>query len=235
MAEPSTLSRRGVPQKIAAEALGTFALVFVGCGAVVADEMYGGLGHAGISLAFGLVVMVMVYSIGHISGAHINPAVTIAFAAVGRFSWKEVPGYVIAQTAGACAAAFLLCALYETPDNLGTTVPAGSWQQAFAFEVVLTFLLMFVIKAVATDTRAVGDMAGWAIGSTVAMASLIGGGVSGASMNPARTIGPALASGTFTSMWIYVAAPILGALLGAFVYQRIRCDTDTPGDVGGCC
>ncbi len=225
----------GLWQKVLAEAIGTFGLVLAGCGAIVVERMYGGLGHAGVSLAFGLVVMAMIYAIGHISGAHINPAVTVAFAALGWFPHRQVPAYIFGQVAGAVAACALL-RLGVAPDGgLGATMPAGTELQAFGVEVVITFFLMFVIKAVATDSRAVGTMAGWAIGATVALFALIAGPITGASMNPARSIGPALVEGNVAHLWLYIVAPVVGALLGGLAYQKIRCDTPTRGDAGGCC
>ncbi len=218
-----------------AEMVGTFALVFMGCGAIIVNQSTeGALGHGGICAVFGLVVMVMIYATGHISGAHFNPAVTIAFASAGRFPWNEVPGYIVSQCAAAILAANSLWWCLDAPELLGTTVPAGSWLQSFVLEVILTFFLMFVIIAVATDSRAQGPHAGLAIGSTVAMCALMGGPISGASMNPARTLGPALVAGEWTGFWIYVSAPVIGAVIAAMVYQYIRC-RDVGTDAKGCC
>lgn len=227
--------RRGLAKKAAAELIGTFALVLAGCGSIVVDAQYGGIGHPGISLAFGLVVMVMIYAIGHISGAHINPAVTVAFACIGRFPWREVPLYLLYQIVGGVLACVLISQGLGTEHGLGATLPSGSLLQAFLVEVVITFFLMFVITAVATDARAVGHMAGWAIGATVALCALIAGPLTGASMNPARSIGPALVGGNVADLWLYIVAPVIGAVLGGLAYQYIRCDTDDPGDVAGCC
>ena len=206
-----------------AEALGTFALVFVGCGAIVIDQERGGsLGETGIAAAFGLVIMAMIYATGHVSGAHLNPAVTAAFVATRRFLPGEAGVYVAAQVAGAVAAAFLLDALWAgEPANLGATVPSVGVGAAIGYEVVLTALLMFVIAGVATDARAVAGVAGIAIGGAVAMGSLVGGGATGASMNPARTLGPAIASGTWTDVWVYLIGPPLGALVGALAYASV--------------
>ena len=183
---------------------------------------------------FGLVIMVMIHATGHIAGAHFNPAVTLAFATVGRFPWREVPGYCIGQCLAACVAAAALWGCFADPVTLGATVPSGTLAQSFALECVLTFFLMFVITAVATDSRAIGSNAGLAIGSTVALCALMGGPVSGASMNPARTLGPALISGEWTAAWIYFVAPVMGAILGAALYRFIRCD-DNEMDAAGCC
>jgi MIP family channel proteins len=207
---------------LGAEALGTSALVFFGCGAIVVDAERGGLGHVGVSLAFGLVVMAMVYAFGHVSGAHINPAVTLALASRGRFAWKAVPGYLGAQIAGAVLAAVFLRASLGDVANLGATQPSGSDGQSFVWEVLLTAVLLVVIVAVATDARAVAAGAAIAIGGTIALASLVGGPISGASLNPARSLGPALVSGELDSLWIYLIAPVLGGLLGALAYDAVR-------------
>jgi MIP family channel proteins len=207
---------------LAAEALGTFALVFFGCGAIVVEDERGGLGLLGISLAFGGVVLVMVYAIGHVSGAHINPAVTLALAARGRFAWSGVPGYVAAQIVGALVAAVVLRASLGDVASLGATSPSGSDGQSFVWEFILTATLLVVIVSVATDSRAVAAGAPIAIGGTIALASLVGGPISGASLNPARSFAPAVVSGELGSLWIYLTAPVLGALAGAFAYDAIR-------------
>ncbi len=214
-----SLARRCV-----AEGFATFALVFAGCGAVVVDsERAGTLGQVGISAAFGLVIMVMIYATGHVSGAHINPAVTLTFVATRHFSARDALGYVPAQLVGAVAGALLLRLAWEgTPANLGATVPSVDAGSAFVYELVLTAFLMFVVMAVATDTRAVGAAAAIAIGGTVALDALFGGPVTGASMNPARSFGPALVASEWTDFWIYVLAPLLGALAGALLYGVIR-------------
>jgi MIP family channel proteins len=207
-----------------AEALAAFALVFAGCGAIVADAQYDGvLGAVGIALAFGLVIMVMVYATGHLSGAHINPAVTVAFALTRHFPKREVAAYVGAQVAGAVLGALCLLAVWpDQPASLGATVPSVNVGSALLYEAVLTALLMFVIMAVATDTRAVGAAAAIAIGGAVGLDALFGSPVTGASMNPARSLGPALASGEWTDIWIYLVGPVVGATLGALSYQLVR-------------
>lgn len=206
---------------LVAEAVGTFALVFVGCGAIMVDAESGTLGGVGVALAFGLVVMAMVYATGHVSGAHLNPAVTFAFAVRRRFPWARVPSYWVAQLVGAVTAALLLRSSLGDTAGVGATTPSGSAAQSFVWELVLTALLAFVVMAVATDTRAVGEAAAVAIGGTIALASLAGGPVSGASLNPARSLGPALASGVSTSLWVYIAAPLAGAALGALAYAFV--------------
>jgi MIP family channel proteins len=213
-------------RRAAAEGLAALALVFAGCGAVIADAEYNdALGAVGVSITFGLVIMVMVYATGHLSGAHINPAVTVAFTLSRHFPARDAAAYVGAQLAGASAGALLLLAIWpDQPAELGATVPTVVLGSAFVYELVLTALLMFVIMAVATDTRAVGAAAAIAIGGTVGLDALFGGPVTGASMNPARSFGPALASGEWTDFWIYVLGPVAGATLGAFAYQLVRGD-----------
>ncbi len=227
----------GLLHKLVAEAVGTYALVFVGCGSIMVDTItQGSLGHLGVSLAFGLVIAVMVYATGHISGAHLNPAVTVGFASIGRFSWREVPAYIGAQVAAATAAAFSLLALLGPIANIGATAPSISMGAASVFEFLLTFFLMYVITAVATDSRAEGAMAGLAIGGTVAMAALFAGPLTGASMNPARSLGPALANGSLSAIHIYLAAPLAGACLGARAYAWTqRCGPADPNNATGCC
>lgn len=217
---------------LAAEAIGTFALVFAGAGAIMVDEKTGALGHVGIALTFGLVIMAMIYAVGHISGAHFNPAVSFAFALTRHFPWARAVAYWAAQFCGALAAALLLRASLGDLANVGATLPSGSDGQAFLWEVTLTFFLMFVIMAVATDTRAVGEAAALAIGGTVALDSLFGGPVTGASMNPARSAGPAIAAAELSDLWIYIAAPLVGASLGSLAYQLLRGEPTPPGELG---
>jgi MIP family channel proteins len=213
------LGRRAV-----AEALGTFALVFAGCGAIMVDAKTGALGHVGVAISFGLVIMVTIYALGHISGAHFNPAVTFAFALTRHFPWPRVGVYWSAQLAGALAAALVLRGSLGDIAHVGATIPSGSDGQAFLWEGVLTFFLMFVIMAVATDTRAVGEAAAIAIGGTVGLDAMFGGPITGASMNPARSLGPAIASSDYTAIWVYIAAPLLGAAAAAITYQFLRSD-----------
>ncbi len=217
-------ARPDLRRRAAAEAIGVFALVFAGCGAIVTEaEHPGSLGTVGIALVFGLVIMAMVYATGHLSGAHLNPAVTLAFALTRHFPRTEAAAYLLAQVAGALAAAALLAAVWpDQPAALGSTMPSVGTGSAFAYEVVLTAFLMFVIMAVATDTRAVGAAAAIAIGGTVGLDALFGGPITGASMNPARSLGPALVSGELHDLWIYLLAPPLGAAIGALAYQLVR-------------
>jgi aquaporin NIP len=216
--------RPNLARRAGAESIGVFALVFAGCGAIITEATDpGSLGNVGISLVFGLIVMVMVYATGHLSGAHLNPAVTFAFVATRHFPRVEAAAYVAAQVAGAALAAALLAVIWPSqPAALGTTQPTVGVGSAFVYELVLTAFLMFVIMAVATDTRAVGAAAAIAIGGTVGLDALFGGPVTGASMNPARSLGPALLSGQLSDLWIYLIAPPLGAALGALAYQLVR-------------
>lgn len=200
--------------KLIAEFLGTFALVFAGTGAIVINQVSGGaIGHAGIALTFGLIVLAMIYTFGDVSGAHLNPAVTTAFAAAGRFAWRSVPAYVGAQLLGAFAASALLRVLFPAHETLGATLPAGPAMQSFILEIVLTFLLMLVILSVSTGAKEKGITAGIAIGAVIALEAMFAGPICGASMNPARSLAPALVSGNLASLWVYLTAPVLGALL----------------------
>src|SRR4051794_5384214 len=223
--------RPGLLRRSVAEGLAAFALVFAGCGAIVTNATHQGtLGSVGVSLVFGLVIMVMIYATGHLSGAHINPAVTIAFTLTRHFPGRDALAYIGAQLAGATAGALLLLAAWPSkPASLGATVPTVATGTALLYEVVMTAFLMFVIIAVATDTRAVGAAAAIAIGGTVGLDALFGGPITGASMNPARSFGPALASGTWTDFWIYVVGPVVGAAIGALAYQFIRTPATPPG------
>jgi aquaporin NIP len=211
-------------RRAAAEGFAAFALVFAGCGAIIADARYGGaLGTVGIALVFGLVIMVMVYATGHLSGAHINPAVTTAFTLSRHFAVRDAAAYIAAQLAGAAVAALALAAVWtDKPAELGATVPSVGAGSALVYEAILTALLMFVIMAVATDTRAAGAAAAIAIGGTIGLDALVGGPVTGASMNPARSFGPALVAGEWRDLWVYVIGPITGAAAGAFAYQLLR-------------
>jgi aquaporin NIP len=209
-------------RRLAAEAFGTFALVFAGAGAVMVDAKTHELGHVGVAIAFGLVIMAMIYAVGHVSGAHFNGAVTLAFALTRNFPWPRAAAYWVAQLAGALVAAAVLRGSLGNIAHVGATLPSGSDRQSFLWEAVLSAFLMFVIMAVATDTRAVGEAAAIAIGGTIALDAMVGGPISGASMNPMRSAGPALVSGHLDSLWIYLVAPPLGAAIGAFAYQLVR-------------
>ncbi|CAI0420411.1 unnamed protein product [Linum tenue] len=221
-------------RKVGAEFIGTLILIFAGTAAAIVNEKTQGseslLGLAGSS---GLAVMIVILSTGHISGAHLNPAVTIAFAALKHFPWKHVPVYIGAQVAASVVAGYGLKAVFQPVMGGGVTVPAASvgYAQAFALEFIISFNLMFVVTAVATDTRAVGELAGVAVGATVMLNILIAGNTTGGSMNPVRTLGPAVAVNNYKAIWIYLTAPILGALCGAGTYVAVKLpDQEEDGD-----
>ncbi|KAI4977389.1 hypothetical protein ZWY2020_057301 [Hordeum vulgare] len=211
-------------QKILAEIFGTYFLMFAGCAAVAVNKRTAGtVTFPGICITWGLAVMVMVYSVGHISGAHFNPAVTLAFATCGRFPWRQVPAYAAAQVIGSTAASITLRLLFGgAPEHFFGTVPSGSDVQSLVLEFIITFYLMFVVSGVATDNRAIGELAGLAVGATVLLNVLFAGPISGASMNPARTIGPAMVLGRYTGIWVYIVGPVGGAVSGAWAYNLIR-------------
>jgi aquaporin NIP len=223
--------RRPLARMLAAEFVGTYALVFAGCGAVMVDAKTDALGHVGVALSFGLVIMAMIYAVGHISGAHFNPAVTFAFALSRHFPWPRALGYWTAQLLGALVAAALLRGSLGNIAAVGATQPSGSQGQSFLWELVMSFFLMFVIIAVATDTRAVGEAAAIAIGGTIGLDAMFGGPISGASMNPARSLAPALVSGNLHALWLYILAPVVGATLGALTYQLIRGEPTQPAEI----
>ncbi|MEM7145941.1 MAG: MIP family channel protein [Verrucomicrobiota bacterium] len=210
-------------RSLLAECFGTFCLVFAGTGAVVINNDSGGaITHVGIALTFGLIVMAMIYAIGDVSGAHINPAVTIAFYIAGRFPLAKVAPYIAAQCAGAIAASFLLKFLYPADPTLGATLPTKSWPHTFMMEIILTLLLMFVVLCVSTGAKERGITAGLVVGGTVGLAALFAGPATGASMNPARSLGPALASGNFNQLWVYLTATVAGAALAVPLCRLIR-------------
>lgn len=210
-------------RKYFAEAVGTFSLVFVGCGAIVINETgIGDIGLVGISAAFGLIIMVMIYSFGNVSGAHFNPAVTISFLAAKKIRLKDAIFYIAAQIIGGIIAAIILKYMFPSYLTLGVTSPSGSILQTYVMEIILTFFLMTVILNVSTGHMEKGIMAGIAIGATVFIGALIGGSVSGASMNPARSLAPAIVSGNYSYILIYITAPIIGALLSLPLFKIIQ-------------
>ena len=207
------LQQRKSFRSFVAEFIGTFALVFAGTGAIIINETSGGaITHVGIALTFGLVVLAMIYTLGDVSGAHLNPAVTIGFWAARRFPAREIWRYVTAQISGALLASLILKLLFPASINLGATHPTGSALQSFVLEFILTFLLMFVILNVSTGAKEKGVTAGIAVGAVIGLAAMFAGPISGASMNPARSLAPALVSGHLNDLWIYLLAPLLGAL-----------------------
>lgn len=218
MPPKADLIRRSV-----AEALGTFFLVLIGPGAVMVNAFSGGaVTHVGVALAFAFVVLAMIYGLGHLSGAHINPAVTLAFWSVRRFPSADVIPYISAQCAGSTAASLLSRAALGKAGSLGATLPALSTTAAFGVEWLLSFVLMFVIMAVATDRRVADGFAAIAVGLTVGFCAMVGGPLTGASMNPARSLGPALAGGFWRAHWLYWLAPITGMIAAAWSYDQLR-------------
>lgn len=210
-------------QKLIAEVFGTYFVIFAGCASVAVNLSKGSVTFPGICIVWGLVVMVMVYSVGHISGAHFNPAVTLAFATCGRFPWKQVPAYITAQVLGSTLASVTLRLLFGAdPKHFFGTIPAGSDTQSLVLEFIISFYLMFVISGVATDNRAIGELAGMAVGATVLLNVLFAGPISGASMNPARTLGPAIVMSRYEGIWVYILGPIGGTITGAWAYNLIR-------------
>ncbi|KAL4279223.1 hypothetical protein GQ457_03G009770 [Hibiscus cannabinus] len=216
-------------QKVIAEVVGTYFVIFAGCGSVVMNKLYDGVvTFPGICIVWGLIVMVMIYSVGHISGAHFNPAVTITFAIFRRFPLKQVPIYLAAQLLGSILASETLNLIWDIPRKaFFGTVPLGSPNRSLVLEIIISFLLMFVVSGVATDSRAIGELAGIAVGMTVTLNVFVVGPISGASMNPARSLGPAIVMGVYDGIWVYMVGPIIGTVLGGFVYNLIRF-TDKP-------
>jgi aquaporin NIP len=210
-------------KKLVAEFVGTYILVFCGTGAIVINQQTNGsITHVGIALTFGLVVMSLIYTFGEISGAHFNPAVTIAFTVAKKFAFKNILPYCTSQILGAIAASFTLKLLFPENMFLGTTLPTGIAMQSFILEVILTFFLMLVIMHVAHGSKEVGMFAGLAIGSVVLLEAMFAGPICGASMNPARSIGPAIASGHLQHLWIYIFAPIIGASLSILLWKFLK-------------
>ena len=205
-----------------AEAIGTFALVFAGTGAIIIDSLTREVTHVGVAITFGLVVMAMIYTVGDVSGAHLNPAITIGFWCSRRLPSRCVIPYIITQLGGAFAASALLRTMFGNVAHLGATIPSSSPWQSFALEVVLTALLMFVILNVSTGPKETGMMAGIAVGGVIGLEAMFAGPISGASMNPARSLAPALVSGELTALWVYLAAPVIGAMAAVPLWSLIR-------------
>jgi aquaporin NIP len=216
-------------KRFAAELVGTFALVFAGTGAIIINSLsQGNITHVGVALTFGLIVLAMIYTFGDVSGAHLNPAVTLGFFAAGRMPGREVPPYIVAQVLGALAASATLRGLFSEHDTLGATLPAGSALQSFALEFILTSVLMLVILSVSTGAKEKGITAGIAVGSVIALEAMFAGPICGASMNPARSLAPAVVSGHVEYLWVYLFAPTLGALSATLVCRCVR-------EPGCCC
>lgn len=217
------MRRRQSVKKLAAEFIGTFALVFAGTGSIVINEVSGGaITHVGIALTFGLVVLAMIYSVGDISGAHLNPAVSLGFLAAGRFSPREAVPYIVSQCTGALAASGTLRILFPKNAMLGATLPAGSATQSFILEAILTAILMFVILGVSTGAAEKGITAGIAVGAVIGLEAMFAGPICGASMNPARSLAPAIVSGNLRDVWIYLTAPVIGSCLGVLACRCVR-------------
>jgi aquaporin Z len=223
-------------KKFAAEFVGTFALVFAGTGAIVSNDASNGtVSHVGVALTFGLVVLAMIYAVGDVSGAHLNPAVTVGFVAAHRFEARLALPYVASQAGGALSASLCLRAMFPFHPTLGATLPAGGDGQSFALETILTALLMFVILSVSTGPKEKGVLAGIAVGAVIALEALFGGPVSGASMNPARSLAPALVSLRLESLWVYLTAPVLGAVVGVATCRCVQQEGCCGGVLGKGC
>jgi aquaporin NIP len=209
-------------KKYIAELIGTFGLVFCGTGAIVINEVSGGaITHVGIAITFGLIVMAMIYTFGDISGSHLNPAVTIGFAVLNKIDYSEAIKYIFSQVIGAILASEVLHLLFPENLKLGATLPTGSEMQSFVLESILTFFLMLIILHTSQGRKEVQNIAGIIIGSTVLLEAMFAGPICGASMNPARSLSPALVSGNLQSLWLYLAAPILGAIIASFTWKKI--------------
>ena len=215
-------------KRLAAEFIGTFALVFTGTGAIVIDETTGGtVTHVGVALTFGLIVLAMIYTVGDISGAHLNPAVSLGFFAARRFPLRKAIPYIASQCGGALAASGLLHFLFPQDKMLGTTIPAGSAFQSFVLELILTAILMFVILGVSTGAAEKGITAGIVVGAVIGLEAMFAGPICGASMNPARSLGPAVMSRHFEYLWIYLLAPVIGSYIAVLGCRSVR--------ESGCC
>ncbi|MDQ3019008.1 MAG: aquaporin [Bacteroidota bacterium] len=210
-------------KKYAAEFIGTFGLVFCGTGAIIINEQTNGaIGHIGISITFGLIILAMIYTFGDISGAHLNPVVTISFFFANRFDKNEILPYIISQIAGAFLATGVLKALFPNNQNLGSTIPSGSAFQSFVIEFILTYFLMLVIINVSQGSKEIGVLAGIAIGATVLLEAMFAGPISGASMNPARSLAPGIFSGNIQTLWIYITAPVFGAVAATLTWRAMN-------------
>jgi aquaporin Z len=216
-------------RKFAAEMFGTFSLVFAGTGAIIINDASGGtVSHVGIAFTFGLIVLAMIYALGDASGCHLNPAVTLGFFVARRFEGRWVVQYIVSQCLGAVLASFALRLMFPSHATLGATIPAGAALQSFVLEFILTLILMFVILSVSTGSKEKGVLAGVAVGSVIALEALFAGPISGASMNPARSLAPALVSLRLDSVWIYLTSPVLGACVSVLACRCVQ-------EPGCCC
>lgn len=210
-------------RKLIAEFIGTYAIVFCGTGAIVINEQsQGAISHVGVAITFGLIVLAMIYTFGELSGAHFNPAVTVGFFIAGKFKFREVLPYVLFQVIGAFSASYTLMALFPLNLSLGSTIPSGSAMQSFILEGILTYFLMLVILQVSHGSKEIGLLAGIAVGSVILLEAMFAGPVSGASMNPARSLAPGILYGQMESLWIYLTAPFLGAMGGSLTWRVLK-------------
>ncbi|KAK1410371.1 hypothetical protein QVD17_36907 [Tagetes erecta] len=220
----SSNSKINLAQKMLAEFIGTFCIIFIGCGSVVVNKLYGGIvTFPGICVTWGLIVMTMIYTVGHVSGAHFNPAVTISLYLLGLCPSEEVAFYILSQVLGSLFGSGTLTMIFSvTPEAYFGTMPSGSAIQSFVVEIIITFILMFIVSGATIDHRAIKKQGGIVVGMTIIMNVFVAGPISGASMNPARSLGPAIVKLKFKAIWVYICGPIIGAAMGGLVYKLLK-------------